>query len=92
MLVFSVVIISRLSIIILRPTYFMPMNKACFGHYCDIFSNIYQNNNKRGAGFPSTSGQIPPTFGYSDWLTRDPPVAYTARNYTTIMTRCLIES
>ena len=32
-----------------------------------------------GNGFPPTSGQIPPTSGYFDWLKWDPHIAYTIR-------------
>ena len=29
------------------------------------------------SGFPPTSGQIPPTSGFSDWLNLDPHKGYT---------------
>ena len=46
-------------------------------HYCFIFSNIYQNTDKVGSGFPPTSGQIAPTSGSSDWPNWDPHMAYS---------------
>ena len=33
-------------------------------HNCFIFSNIYQNNDQIGSGFPPTSGHMHPTSGH----------------------------
>ena len=44
-------------------------------HYCFIFSNNYQNNDKIGSGFLPTSGKIPPTSGSSDWPNGDRHIA-----------------
>ena len=53
------------------------MQKTCSKHYCFIFSNINQNNDAIVSGFPSTSGQIPPSSGSSDWPNWDPHMVYT---------------
>ena len=44
----------------------MDYNSDTFVHHCFIFSNIDQNINNMGSGFPLTSAQIPPTSGCSD--------------------------
>ena len=80
MLVLSVaswVIISMLWIIILTSSSFISVGKTSSEHHCFIFSNIYQNNDKMGSGFPPTSGLIPPTSGSSDGPNGDPHVTYT---------------
>ena len=37
-------------------------------HHCLTMSFIFHNNNDIENGFPLTSGQIPPTSGFSDGL------------------------
>ena len=50
------------------PRLFIIIFKISFGFYIFLFSNLYENNNYMGSGFPPTSGQIPPTSGSSGWL------------------------
>ena len=50
------------------------MKKALFEHYCFIFCNVHQNNNDMGRSLPPTSGQTPPTSGFSDWPNKDPHI------------------
>ena len=58
-------------------SYIILMKKTSSERHCFIFSNIYQNNDNIGSGFPPTSGQMPPTSGSSDWLNWDPHMVYT---------------
>ena len=39
-------------------TILIPTQLIYMRNYCFIFSNIYQNNNKIGGGFPLASGQV----------------------------------
>ena len=69
MIVFSIgshVIIQRLLIIVLIPSFFISMNEKSFERYRPISSIIYHNHNRMESGFPPTSGQIPSTSGSSD--------------------------
>ena len=43
------------------------MEKTSSENDCFIFSNIYQNNDNIGSGFPPISGKMPQTSGSSDW-------------------------
>ena len=70
----SWVIISRLWVIIVISKKFILINKTSSEHYCFIFSNIYQNNDQIGSGFPPNSGHIPPTSGSFDWPNWDPHI------------------
>ena len=63
MLVFSV---ASLWVKILIHFQVILMKKTPFEHYCSIFSDVYQNNDKLLNDFPPTSGLIPPTSGSSD--------------------------
>ena len=61
-LIFSVaswVIISRLWIMILISSSFILMKKTSPEHYCFIFSNIYQNIDNFGSGFPPIPVKYP---------------------------------
>ena len=55
-------------ILIGLPTKFILVKKTSSKHYCFILTNMYQNINKMESDFPTTSGQIHPTSGHSDWL------------------------
>ena len=69
--------ISRLCIIIFPNLQSIGRRKTDFKHHCFLFSNIYQKYLEKMEWLTPTSGQIPPTSGYFDWLHWHPPMAYS---------------